>query len=73
MSIDAVKPYYNRRERREMRRCGTLVRFKENGEQVVCEHLEDMWCGECIDFGQEVDVEMPDGGISRGHIKIIGL
>jgi hypothetical protein len=68
MSVDTETPRYNRQQRREMRKRGILVRYKANGDQVVCHHLEDMWCGECINFGREVDVEMPDGSISHGHI-----
>lgn len=69
MSEDTLtKRYYNRKERRDMRKQGTLVRFKANGDQVVCNHLENGWCGECIDFGEDVEVTLPDGSTSKGTI-----
>lgn len=45
-----------------------LVRYKPNGEEVICYHTEDMWCGNCINFGEEVEVELKDGTISKGRI-----
>ena len=68
MSEDTQHKYYNRAERRKLRREGTLVRFRANGEQVVCHHLEDMWCSECIAQPKEVSVELPDGTISKGYV-----
>ncbi len=62
------KSYYNRKERRDMRRQGILVRFKADGEQVICHHLENEWCNECVTTGRDVEVELPDGTISKGTI-----
>lgn len=32
-----------------------------------CKHGKDMWCGNCINFGIEVNQKLPNGRISKGH------
>lgn len=45
-----------------------LVRYKPNGEQIVCYHTENEWCQNCINFGEEVEVKLDNGEISKGII-----
>jgi len=33
-----------------------------------CQHDENHWCQNCINTGQDVEVTLPDGKISRGTI-----
>lgn len=70
MSVDPEPTHklYNRKERRDMRKQGILVRYKRSGQQIVCYHLEDEWCQECINWGEDVEVQLPDGTISKGTI-----
>lgn len=41
--------------------------LKNKPEHKKCRHGVDMWCGNCINFGQEVSQRLPDGTISKGH------
>ena len=34
-----------------------------------CNHGDDEWCQNCVNFGEEIAVELPNGQISRGYYK----
>lgn len=73
MSYDKQQKYYNREERRKMKREGKLVRFDPvDGTQFICEHLESEWCSECIWPARQMarEIALPDDHPDKGRINL---
>ena len=65
--------YYNREERRKMKKQGKLVRFDPvDGKQFICEHLESEWCSECIWPGRQMarEIALPKDHPDKGRINL---
>lgn len=73
MSVDSInQPYYNRKQRREMKREGKLVRYNPIDKvQFVCEHSEEEWCSECIWLGRQMarEIVLPKDHPDKGKIN----
>ncbi len=63
-----TKVELNRRGRRH--KPNYQVRYKPSGEKVICYHSEEMWCQNCVNFGEEVEVTLENGEKSKGRIVI---
>lgn len=47
---------------------GGWVRYKANGQKVVCYHDETQWCQECIVDPPLQKAKLQDGSIGEGYI-----
>lgn len=57
MSLKSLQSYLSGRKKNP-----PMKKFSE------CNHGKDYWCNNCVNFGQDVEVTLPNGDISKGTI-----